>query len=228
MHTGCFLGFEPGGDTGGPKFGTALIRVENERVLRQESGLARSVDEAILWVRERLDGVRPDGVGIDAPLFWETGRGGWRAADTALRAAYPETRASVMSPNGGQGSFVVQGPALVLRLRQAWPGLPVTETHPKVLHYALGKRKYDSLGWQVMAAGLFDRWSQPQGDAPLAEHAYDALLSAHAAAEWGLGRWSENLVRLSPDPLFPSGPVDYAWPEAMTGSPEKTKPGRKP
>ena len=54
-----------------------------------------------------------------------------------LRGRFHQHQARVMSPNSLMGSVSVQGPALALLLAQRFPGILVTEAHPKVTTCAL-------------------------------------------------------------------------------------------
>ena len=47
-----------------------------------------------------------------------------------------------MAPNSLFGAMAVGGVGLALRLRERWPSIALTETHPKVLFYALHGSRY--------------------------------------------------------------------------------------
>jgi hypothetical protein len=102
------------------------------------------------------------------------------------------------------GAALVQGMMFVARLRQKFPGVPVTETHPKATAVALG-------GWespQIQAFGC------PVG---VVNHMRDAYLSAVAAREGFSGRWRHDLsLNRDPSEQDPRArwlaPVHYFWP----------------
>jgi predicted nuclease with RNAse H fold len=93
----------------------------------------------------------------------------------------------------------------VCRLREKFPGVPVTEAHPKAVAKALdgwGSAKLEALG----SSGMYG------------EHERDAILAAIAAREGFEGRWKRDLSLLrlpsEQDPkTFWLGPVCCFWPE---------------
>nr|WP_298746281.1 DUF429 domain-containing protein [uncultured Brevundimonas sp.] len=205
------LGFDPGGGDG---FGCAVMTDESST-----SATTGSVDEAVDWVVTELNGRRPDGAGIDTLLFWQTTRSGWRGADEYLRARFPARRNSVLCSNGLYGSMAVQGATLAVRLRELWPNLFLTETHPKVL-------------WEHLAGGIpYPRqptlshpgvvWLTEALEAeihPANEHEFDALLSGWAADRACRGMWKLDLATIqarnqrSPNVSLVED-VHYYWPE---------------
>ena len=83
-------------------------------------------------------------------------------------------------PNSLRSAALVQRAMFVQRLREKFPGVPVTETHPKAAAIALG-------GWdglQIAALGC------PAG---VGEHERDAYFSAVAAREGFSGKWVRDL-----------------------------------
>jgi hypothetical protein len=103
-----------------------------------------SVDSALDWYASKLSGALPVAIGIDTPLCWQTGNGGWRGPDLWLRATYPEVQSSIICTNSAYGAMVVQGPALALGLRSRFSAseLVLNEAHPKVLYHALRRQPY--------------------------------------------------------------------------------------
>lgn len=157
---GPFLGYDPGGKTGGGH-GVATLWVTTGSVVRHETETLGTVNEVLRWFHERLSNDSPHGVGMDTLTYWSESDSGWRGADAWLRKRYghedsfcvsgtaPErsrskrlrVRDSVASPNSLHGSMSVSGMLALRRLRGQWPRLFVTETHPKVLYHALRSRK---------------------------------------------------------------------------------------
>lgn len=108
---------------------------------------------------------------------------------------------------------------MAMRLRQQWPTVLLTETHPKVL-------------WDHMAAGVpYPR--EPSTDHPavllltealeasinpMNEHEFDALLSGWAADRACRGMWSLDLATIrAREQKVPNlslvGDVHYFWPD---------------
>jgi predicted nuclease with RNAse H fold len=149
----------------------------------------------------------PAGVGVDAPLWWSSGRSGDRQADQWLRTKYGFSGGQVQTANSLRGAALVQGAMFVQRMREHFPGLGVTETHPKAVWKALGMKSWDAF------AKRFAVTVEIQG-----EHERDAVISAVSAREGFEGRWLNDLGRTRyPSEQDPStfwlAPIHYFWPE---------------
>src|SRR5271166_7163486 len=103
-----YLGYDPGGANNSN--GVAILDVSGTEPVYEVNSV-KSVDEAIDWFSYRSDGRVPVSAGIDAFLYWDTGRCGWRDADLRLRDSYPSVGNSVLSQNSAYGSMAVQGMA---------------------------------------------------------------------------------------------------------------------
>ncbi|WP_416308565.1 hypothetical protein [Neptunicella sp. SCSIO 80796] len=96
-----------------------------------------------------------------------------------------------------------------------FPDIIVTETHPKVLYYALTGVKYN--------------YSQNRSEMDLLlstvtgskvstgnDHEWDAVISAYAAKQWLEKNWTLNLHSLNTEPteqiIHPAIITYYAWP----------------
>lgn len=111
----------------------------------------------------------------------------------------------------------LNGALAILLLRERHPALTVTETHPKVLYFALTQRTWDFESDQR----TMNEWlSQCIGStcSPRTEHEWDAIISAYAAREWFTKRWAVDLHAELPqaDEVLVAfhGPTHYAWPES--------------
>ena len=166
------------------------------------SGCVNCVDQAIEFVANRLDR-SPAGVGVDAPLWWSSGLSGDRQVDRWLRRTYGFSGGQVQTVNSLRGAAVVQGLMFVARIRELFPLVPVTETHPKALLAVSAVR------WKLM---------QCCDTLPPEEHERDAVISAIAAREGFEGRWSRDLsIDRYPSEQNPGSywlaPVHYFWPD---------------
>jgi hypothetical protein len=134
-----FVGLDPGGSG---KFGWAIVGDGSSLPLPVlASGVAGEARSAVA----RAISAVPAGevvvaAGIDAPLIWA--RQGSRACDTVVRdairlAGAPNAQGTVQSPNSLRGACVVQGVLAGLELRERFPKLPITESHPKALLWLL-------------------------------------------------------------------------------------------
>lgn len=193
-----------GADPGGERcFGVAAL---------EESGsfktwLCSSVDEALTKI------VRPTSVGIDCPLWWSSGAGGGRRADSWLRRTYKIPSGTVQSANSLKGAVLIQGIVLAMILRKSYPKALITESHPKALLRALGLNDWTAV------SNCFSL----DGPKPSTDHERDALIGAVAAREGSTRRWKLDLaLSLGPSELDPKdtwfGEVHYWWPGAPSGS----------
>ena len=194
-----WVGADPGG---AGNFGIAIL---------SESGPTQALsvdcaDDAIAFIRAHLDQA-PAGVGVDAPLWWSSGRSGDRRADQWLRRRYSLSGGEVQAANSLRGAALTQGAMFVQRVREIYPAVPVTECHPKALLKAIAGNS-----WNVFAGRFLVDAS------PSSEHARDAIVAAVAARESFEGRWTNDLAAIRlPGEQDPENywlaPVHYYWPE---------------
>jgi len=194
-----WVGADPGGDG---NFGVAILT--DDQV--SGSSAVNCADEAIAFVRARLDRA-PAGVGVDAPLWWSSGRSGGRASDAWLRRRYGLSGGEVQAANSLRGAALVQGVMFVQRIRELFPAVPVTESHPKAV-------------LKVLTRGDWEAFTRRFGVkvAVATEHERDAIIAAISAREGFRGRWPHDLTtkRLpaEQDPgSYWLAPVHYFWPE---------------
>jgi predicted nuclease with RNAse H fold len=170
-----WVGADPGGTN---NFGVAVLREDGT----YNTQCVSCAEEAIIWMNEFGC---PNGVGIDCPLWWSSGRGGGRKADQWLRDQGIPPR-TVQSANSLRGAVLMQGIMFAVRLREHHQGVPITEAHPKALLRFLG-----------LSRGP-DKWAEVQkafhleGNVP-SDHERDAVLAAVAAREGMSGAWSRDL-----------------------------------
>lgn len=208
------LGFDPGGRR---QFGWAALELTLDLPLRvRATGVSDDAAQAVAAALERVEpGERLRAAGIDAPLFWTPS--GERGADLRVRAilrargAGSTAGGTVQHPNCLQGACVVQGPTAALLLRRHDAELPLTESHPKALLWALGLA---TPARRPNAVGTADIGDLARGRIGASEHERDAVLGGYAA--WamvtGADGW-EDLVLGERDPLFfTRAPVGYWFP----------------
>lgn len=210
-----WFGADPGGANA---FGVAVLRSDGSF----ECKIVSCADDAVKWLYERAETIL--GAGIDAPLWWSSGKNGERNADLFVRGRLHEVGAkevggTVQSANSLRGAVLIQGVLLATALRQRWRELPITESHPKALlkaiwpHAQKGAPPWDKIAKRFELKG-----------APLEsghEHERDALLAAVAAREGYRRKWTVDLARerspFEQDPAsLPWGPVSYWWPSTGT------------
>ena len=194
-----WVGADPGGNG---NFGIAVLSGGQPPI----TSSVDCADEAVEFVRKHVDRT-PAGAGVDAPLWWSSGRSGGRHSDQWLRDRYGLSGGEVQAANSLRGAALVQAAMFVLRLREAFPGVPVTETHPKALLKAVAENS-----WQVFSTRFRVSATPPD------EHTRDAIVAAVAAREGFEGRWLHDLA----DTRLPSeqdpktswlAPIHYYWPE---------------
>ena len=209
MANTCILVYDPGGDG---KHGVAVLHL-NDQVPTKIDTLTLPTAEAVIEHFNTIENVHA--IGVDTLTCWSTGPGGWRPADRWLRKTYPQIAPSVVTPNGLFGSMGLNGPAVVLECRAANPALIVTESHPKVLHWHLARKRYNYAEDGVRMIDLLSGLLQVSVEATT-DHAWDAALSALAAFRGCYGDWDTDLHRLPTERneriVWCCGTTHYFWP----------------
>lgn len=190
-----WLGVDPGGMNA---FGVACLYESGEC----ETACVSCADEAVSLVT-----TPPLGVGVDAPLWWSSGKSGGRKADKWIRNKHKIKPGTVQEANSLRGAALVQGVMFVQRLREKFGAVNVTEAHPKAVAIALG-------GWD----GEHVSSLIPQAAQSESEHARDAIMSAITAREGFSRRWTLDLstsrYESEQDPqTYWLAPVHYYWPD---------------
>ena len=165
-----WIGFDPGGIGA---FGVAIMREDHSA----ECHTVSCADEAF----ELLD-VCPMAIGVDAPLWWSSGRTGIRRCDRWIRKKYDIPSGTVQAANSLRGAALVQGAMIVAKIRAEYSNVRVTEAHPKALLRAMGCGHWNEipLGYDLRAS-------------PDTDHEKDAIVAAIAAREGTEGRWANDL-----------------------------------
>ena len=127
--TSIYLGYDPGG---GGAHGVAAI--DGNNVVCDTLLTAQS---AIDWFSERCRDRDNIVLGVDTLTLWSSGPSGWRPADRALRAAYPDVVNSVTASNSLYGAMPINGAVVMRVLGEVMKNFTITETHPKVLYFAM-------------------------------------------------------------------------------------------
>ena len=209
--TGTVVGYDPGGNC---KHGLAQALVRDGEIV---SVTTKTLSHAEDVVTSILDFETPLGLGIDTLTCWGTGRSGWRPADRWLRQRYPAVKESMVAPNSLWGAMSVNGMAVLIPVRQARRSIFVTETHPKVLYYALFNQPWDFKGQNISV--MNERLSQLLGVdvAPQNEHEWDSAISILGVVRGIRRLWQRDLHALPTDSgerlVQPCGTTAYVWPE---------------
>lgn len=208
--TGTILGYDPGGDG---KHGVAFVACEKGVVTGCKLATLRTAEQVIEAAAEYTDLIA---VGIDTLTCWSTGPSGWRPADRWLKKRYKQITHSIASANSLFGSMGLNGMSVLLALRASNPALVISETHPKVLHFALQGTKYDyESSRPEMDEFLSQVISQPITTSN--DHEWDAAISVYAVMQGLAGQWSIDLHAIAPGQgeqiIEPCGPTFYWWPE---------------
>lgn len=125
----------------------------------------------------------------------------------------------------------VNGMAVLVAVRQAFPDIYITETHPKVLYYESFGERYDYRC--LHASDMDDHLSQLLGVnvKPQNEHEWDAAISVFPVVRGLQGLCQRDLHALPTNPderlVQPCGKTVYMWPEKERhwGGPATTPPG---
>jgi predicted nuclease with RNAse H fold len=198
--TKIWIGVDPGGKA---NFGLSIFKADGSC----HTCTVDYVDAAVETILKHVDSI-PVGIGVDAPLWWSSGSGGLRKADQWIRDQYGLHHRNVQAVNSLWGSVLAQGMMFVTRIREAFPGVNVTETHPKAVLVALGRESWKEQLSAIPTILTLD--SKP-------DHERDALISGIAAREGFEGRWKRDLIEdRYPCEQNPSthwlAPVHYFWP----------------
>jgi predicted nuclease with RNAse H fold len=194
-----WIGADPGGIG---NFGIACLKFDGSVY----TCCVDCADEAIHMIIEQTK-VKPLGIGVDAPLWWSSGRSSDRQADRWLRKRYRLSGGQVQTANSLQGAALIQGVMFVYRIRQLFPEVNVTETHPKAILKALALPDMEAFSRRFSVKMISKN-----------EHERDAVISAVAAREGFEHRWPHDLTlarnATEQDPLsYWLAPIHYFWPE---------------
>ena len=204
--TGTVVGYDPGGNC---KHGLARATVRDGDIVCVTTKTLRTVADVLASIR---DIKTPLGIGIDTLTCWSTGHSGLRPADCWLRQRYPDVKKRVLAPGSLRGAMSVNGMALLVALREEFPDIFVTETHPKVLYYALFNRRWDP-NTSVMDKCLSRLLNVDI--APQNEHEWDAAISILPVVRRLHESWELDLHALptgSERLVQPCGRTKYVWP----------------
>ncbi|MFC2056010.1 hypothetical protein ACFLTO_00340 [Chloroflexota bacterium] len=194
-----WIGADPGGKG---NFGIAVLTGRNHQL----TSSVDYTDEAVSFVRQHIDKA-PSGIGIDAPLWWASGQSGDRYADQWLRQKYGLSSGEVQAANSLRGAVLIQGAIFVQRMRELYPAVPVTESHPKALLKVLTQGNWEEFAVRFGLKAISTN-----------DHERDALIAAISAREGFQKRWPTDLSkRRLPSEQDPDSywlaPVYYYWPE---------------
>lgn len=203
--SGSWVGADPGGKRA---FGLAFL---------DDDGSARCYTCSSTAEASSRISFEPLGVGIDAPMWWSAGPSGWRKSDLELRRAYEIGAGTVLCTNSLRGAALVQSLLLAELLRQRFPAVQITESHPKALLIACYKNnnRADNVRSFFRDFGITGT--------PEDEHQEDALIAAVCDREGFSRRWSLDLAEdRFPEEQDPRSywlaPMHYWWPSDLTST----------
>lgn len=211
--SGSILGYDPGGNN---SHGVAHCKFEAGVPTSIEIKTCFSAEEVLEFAASISD-LRV--VGVDTLTAWSTSKSGWRPADLYLRNLYKPIIHSITSPNSLAGSMGINGMAVLVDLKLSAPQITVSETHPKVLYYALTKEKYDYVHNSAAMDSRLSDWLGI-GVTTKNDHEWDAAVSALAAYRGITGQWLDDLHQKQLESngrlIWPCGKTFYWWPNAAT------------
>lgn len=214
FHTivnGIIAGYDPGGINNN---GLALLKVSDSKPIDIVIKTLPN-PEAVINEIQSNDVL---GLGVDTLSCWCTGNGGWRPADRWLICNYPEVRNSIMSPNALSGSMGINGMSVLVELESNFDEIVISETHPKILYYALNQQKYDYANnhqsMDILLSNLLGINVTTSND-----HEWDAAISAYAVLMGISGAWKNDLHALQLEDgcriIRPCGETYYYWPDVL-------------
>ena len=182
-----YLGFDPGGKTK-KEFGWAVCEANEQILTVRHKGRVENIQQALNAVKEALSKITNTeqniiGAGIDAPLVW--GEMGVRAADQLIRE---EIHYWAKSPGGTtqeinslRGACLAQGILLARLLHKNYPGILITESHPKALLYLFRKISNNKKPKSALNRDEIPEKYVRCEEEILDEHERDAILGAFTA-----------------------------------------------
>ncbi len=219
-----WIGVDPGGID---KFGLAFLNQAGELKCFRES----SVDDAVCKIFSEIPENNVLGMGIDAPMWWSSKPGGGRKSDDLIRKNVIEKR-TVFSGNSLQGAALIGGMLLALRIREKYPQVKITESHPKALLQTLIKKETGEITIEDLNVEMpkmrqrFPEMFQISDGWPSNEDEQDAAVASVCAREGITGRWKTDLAKdkyryceseQNPEEYFLK-PMHYFWPEDLSSN----------
>ncbi|MCY4101512.1 MAG: hypothetical protein OXF46_11445 [Rhodobacteraceae bacterium] len=187
-----------------------------------------SVDNAVCKIFSEIPENNVLGMGIDAPMWWSSKLGGGRKSDILIRKNVIE-KSTVLSGNSLSGAALIGGMLLALRIREKYPQVKITESHPKALLQTLIKKetgeitKKDLKNEMPKMRQKFPEMYQISNGWPSNEDEQDAAVASVCAREGITGRWKTDLAKdkyryceleQNPEEYFLK-PMHYFWPDDL-------------
>jgi predicted nuclease with RNAse H fold len=187
-----FLGYDPGGRE---KNGVAAIRMASEIPAIIATDTVLDASEALSWLSAYSESA--EALGIDTLLAWSPK--GRRACDDALRRRYQCN--SIVAQNSLYSAMTLNGAIVARRL-----GLPVYESHPKLLVQTISEEPIHQ---------LYDQTIAKSG----ADHEGDAVIAAWCSAMGHTCKWTADLFSDIEDDIELVVPgARYPWFEPIDGT----------
>lgn len=216
------VGFDPGGKG---QFGWCVLERRARKVPRLiATGLADHAGAAVNEVKDIAGRKSVAAAAIDSPLYWTFAAS--READRLIRSAIRARGAlspggTVQQVNSLRGACLSQGILAAHLLRQKWPEIRLTESHPKALLWLLGiatvRRRPPAIRVRHLDALV------KCGDNVACEHRRDAILGAIAADQMLMASpdWVNLVDREEVSAVFtPIRDIEYWMPlRPFAGSP---------
>jgi len=204
------MGYDPGGNS---KHGVAIFSYKNGTLTSHEIHTMATAYEIIEHTKKYSNIIA---IGIDTLTCWSTGDSGWRPADRWLKSQYHNRTNSVVSANSLFGSMGINGMSVLISMRENNPDIHITETHPKVLYYALANKHYDysinHVTMDTLLSNMLETKITTKND-----HEWDAVISVYSALKGILGEWKTDLHQINllqnEELITPCGKTNYWWPE---------------
>ncbi len=207
--SGTIVGYDPGGNNA---HGLAVVSCKDgeiEEIQVSTHPTTYSILSEIFSLHNVI------AIGIDTLTCWSSGPSGWRPADRWLKNKYPSITNSVVSANSLFGSMGLNGMSVLIKLREAFPRLSISETHPKVLYFQLAKKKYNYMDCHEEMDKFLSSLIG-QNISTTNDHEWDALISVYAMLCGALSIWTNDLHTIDTEAdeelITPCGSTNYWWP----------------
>ncbi len=227
------IGLDPGGQKA---FGWCIMTISSEgEIVKMEKGTGSFIDSIIDRIASELDSFNPSipsAVGIDAPLYWSTaiqGSKSERVSDRLIRQLMNPNEgvsSSVLHVNSLRGACLVNGILSIVRLREKWSKIKITEAHPGALKIIVPEQIERFI--ESRSPKIVD--FPPEKIKDKNNHEYDAAIAAFSAWKMIIGSevWTDLIIEEKKDDkekeklFFPAGEnIAYWFPNCVIPESEK-------
>jgi hypothetical protein len=208
MSTQLYLGFDPGR---AGAFGWCIAKGNEMLPLTVISrGIVNNAQQALEVAQSIKEEI--SGVGIDSPLFWRPD--GDRIVDSEIRQRLIGLHVhggTVNHVNSMRGACLIQGMMTAMLIREEYPKIRITESHPKAMLWLL-QIANDGNPVEKVTLAMLNNYFVGENLNAASDHERDASLAALSA--WAMENHPEdwdNLYIRENNAISPLNPPPEYW-----------------